>query len=225
MTGYDGCFTPGQLWFILFLFIISVLFLVLNKYLSYEKVEKYTNKLNIWQILGMFIPVALFYYIGNFGSFSIGKCFILFVLGYYVLSNDQVLETIRKNIRLILVLFCISEIILIILFYEIHFYEDVFVNFTAWIGILALISIGEKFFNKSTFCTKYLNAASYPIYILHQSILVAVAYYTITYVHNLVLQIMIIMLGSFFISIVCYEVITKIPVIRNLLGIYKKEKV
>jgi glucans biosynthesis protein C len=224
MTGYDGCFTPGQLWFILFLFIISILFLVLNKFISYEKVEKYSSRLNVWQILAMFIPVALLYYVGNFGSFSIGKCFTLFILGYYVLSNDNVLEIIRRNVKLILVLFAVSEVTLIILFYRMSFYEDIFVNFTAWTGILAFVSVGEKFLDKSTFFTKYFNAASYPVYILHQSILVAAAYYTVININNLILRITIIMLGSFLVTIACYEIINRIPIIRNLFGIYKKKR-
>lgn len=224
MSGYDGCFTPGHLWFILFLFIISVLFLVVNKFFPYEKIEKYSSRLNVWQILAMFIPVALLYYAGNFGTFSIGKCFALFILGYYVLSNDKVLEVIKKNIKLIFTLFAVSEIILIVLFYRIHFYEDVYVNFTAWIGILALIAAGEKFLDKSTFFTKYFNAASYPVYILHQSILVVVAYYTITYVENIFLRTAVIMAGSFLLTIACYEIVRRIPVVRNLFGIYIYKK-
>ena len=223
LSGYDGCFTPGQLWFILFLFIISMLFLALNRFIPYEKVEKYGDRLNIWQILALFIPVALLYYIGNFGSFSIGKCFAMFILGYYVLSNDRVLETIKRNAGPILVLFAALEIALIVLFYRAHFYEDVFVNFTAWIGTLALLSLGQKYLDRNTGFTRYFNAASYPVYILHQSILVAVAYYAVTYVNGLILQITIIMMGSFLMTIACYEIINKIPFIRNLLGIYKKK--
>ena len=36
-SGYDGAFTPGHLWFILFLFIISMIALVLFHFVSYEK--------------------------------------------------------------------------------------------------------------------------------------------------------------------------------------------
>lgn len=36
-SGYDGAFTPGHLWFILFLFFISMITLVLFHFLPYEK--------------------------------------------------------------------------------------------------------------------------------------------------------------------------------------------
>lgn len=37
LSGYDGGFTPGHLWFIFFLFIISLLSLTIIKYVPYEK--------------------------------------------------------------------------------------------------------------------------------------------------------------------------------------------
>jgi glucans biosynthesis protein C len=90
-------------------------------------------------------------------------------------------------------------------------------------GIIALLAVGEKFLDKGTSFTKYCNAASYPVYILHQSLLVVVAYYTITYVDNTILRITIIMSGSFLLTIACYEIIKRIPAIRILFGIYKKK--
>jgi Acyltransferase family. len=223
-SGYDGCFTPAHLWFILFLFIISVLFLAVNKFLPYEKTEKYVSRMNIWQIVALFVPVALLYYAGNFGGFSIGKCFILFMFGYYVLSNDAVMDTVKRNAGLVFILFAVAELILLVLFYTIHFYEDVFVNYTAWVGILAMLAAGERFFNKRTSFTKYFTAASFPIYILHQTILVAVAYYTVTYCSVLVLRVIGILAGSFLVTAACYEILKRIPGIRRLFGIYIKKE-
>ncbi len=53
-------------------------------------------------------------------------------------------------------------------------------------------------------------------YIQHQSILVVAADYTITYVDNTILRITIIMSGSFLLTIACYEIINRIPIIRNV---------
>ena len=38
-SGYDGAFTPGHLWFILFLFVISIITLILFRYAPYEKIS------------------------------------------------------------------------------------------------------------------------------------------------------------------------------------------
>ena len=103
-SGYDGAFTPGQLWFILFLFIISMISLALFKFISYQKVAKKIETISAWGVLLLFIPIWLMYYLGNIGGFSIGKDLALYLMGYYVLSNDTVFKTIERNIKWLLVL-------------------------------------------------------------------------------------------------------------------------
>ena len=56
LSGYDGAFTPGHLWFILYLFIISILSLIIFRYLPYKKVVQVTGKLHIsWCCLVIYI--------------------------------------------------------------------------------------------------------------------------------------------------------------------------
>jgi Zn-dependent protease with chaperone function len=95
-SGYDGAFTPGHLWFILFLFIISMIALVLAHFVSYEKLELRVEKLPVLGVFLLFVPIWLMYYIGNFGGYSIGKNLALYLIGYYVLSNDLVVDKLEK---------------------------------------------------------------------------------------------------------------------------------
>lgn len=88
LSGYDGCFTPGQLWFILFLFFISMIGLIVFRVFSYEKVSVLFQRLPFFALLFMFVPVWGMYYLGNFNGYSVGKYLALFLLGYYLLSND-----------------------------------------------------------------------------------------------------------------------------------------
>ncbi len=48
LTGYDGAFTPGQLWFILFLFIISLIGVLIAKVLPYDKVKNKISDIKIY---------------------------------------------------------------------------------------------------------------------------------------------------------------------------------
>lgn len=66
LSGNDGCFTPGHLWFILFLLIISPLALLIIKYIPYEKVSVRLEKVNITGIILLFILIWLIAYIGAF---------------------------------------------------------------------------------------------------------------------------------------------------------------
>lgn len=218
-SGYDGAFTPGHLWFILFLFIISMISLIVFKFFPYQKVTKKAEKLPVWAILLFFIPIRLMYYLGNFGSFSLGKNLTLFLLGYYLLSNDIIIEKIDKNIKWLTVLWAIVTITSVVLYYKFSYYGDLWINFVGWISILVLLILGKKFLNKKTKFTEYFNSASYPIYILHQSILVALAYYVVQICDILPVQVFCICIGSFVLTVLAYHSIKVIPIIRKMIGL------
>lgn len=218
LSGYDGCFTPGHLWFILFLFVISILSLAVIKLLPYEKIRSKTEKMNIAIIILLFVPVWLFYYIGNFGGFSLGKDFMLYLLGYYVLSNDWIIQKIIKWKRPIVTSFCILQAGLSIAYYQFSYYGDLGVNIVGWLGVLSFLIIGNEYFNKKTKITDYLSKASFPVYIFHQTILVILGYFLLLSVDDMVMQVLIIMAGSFLLTFLCYEIIRRIPYLRKLFG-------
>ena len=218
LSGYDGAFTPGQLWFILFLFLISLVALLIAKLVPYGKVQNLVSQSNVIAILALFSLVWAGYYIGNFGGFSLGKNLVLYLLGYYILSNEKVLEVLEKFWALLFSLFCVSLLTLVFLYYNYAYYGDWLVNFVSWVGSCALIATGIKFFNTSSKTLRYLNQASFPIYILHQSILVAVGYYVLRYLNGLFLQVVTIMGVSFLLTIGLYEIIKRIPFVKTLIG-------
>lgn len=220
-SGYDGAFTPGQLWFILFLFLISMISILLFRYLPYKKAFSKIERLPIAVIFLLFIPIWLMYYLGNFGGFSIGKNLALFLIGYYVLSNDVVMEKIEKNIKWIAGLCIIGTVALVILYYCFSYYGDLWINYIGWNSILGLLVLGKRKLNKQTKFTDYFNKASYPIYILHQSILVAAAYYVVQMSDVLLIQLLGICFGSFILTILLYHLIRMIPVVREMAGITK----
>lgn len=217
-TGYDGGFTPGHLWFILFLFLISLVSLIFIKWRPYERYESFIAKMPIWMLTGLFIFVWIFYYLGNIGGYSLGKNLVLYLLGYYMLGNDEVMGTLKRHIRWIGALWGISELLLVVAYYKYAFYGDLAVNVVCWLGILTLLVLGKEYLNKEWAFTKYFRKASFPVYILHQSILVALGYYVLKGMDDLLLQIVTIIFGSFVITILCYEIVRRIPVLRKLLG-------
>ncbi len=218
-SGYDGAFTPGHLWFILFLFIISMIALVLAHFVSYEKLELRVEKLPVLGVFLLFVPIWLMYYIGNFGGYSIGKNLALYLIGYYVLSNDLVVDKLEKNIKWLTGLCVIGTIALVVLYYRFSYYGDLWINYMGWNTILVLLVFGKKYLNRQTRFTRYFNKASYPIYILHQSILVVIAYYIVQKSDNMVVQVLGIGIGSFVLTVLAYHIIKIIPFVRKLVGI------
>ncbi|MDE6185777.1 MAG: hypothetical protein K2G39_10175, partial [Lachnospiraceae bacterium] len=204
--------------FILFLFLISLLSLVIFHFLPYERLSAEVERMPILVVFFLFIPVWLMYYLGNFGGFSIGKNLALYLIGYYVLSNDGVMEKIEKNITWMILLCMFGTIALAVLYYNFSYYGDLWINFIGWNAIMVLLFFGKKFLNRKTFFTVYFNQASYPIYILHQSILVALAYYVVGMCDDLFAQAFSVCIGSFVLTMLAYYLIKAVPVIRRLIG-------
>lgn len=218
-SGYDGAFTPGHLWFILFLFLISMVALLLFRLVPYEKLAVSVEKMPVFGVLLLFIPIWLMYYLGNFSGFSLGKNLALYLIGYYVLSNDVMIEKLERNIKWLATLCVIGTIMSVALYYSFSYYGDLWVNFIGWISILVLLVVAKRFLNKRTGFTQYFNQASYPIYILHQSILVALAYYVLQASDVLFVQVFCICIGSFLLTVLAYHLIKLIPVVKKMIGI------
>lgn len=219
LSGNDGCFTPGHLWFILFLFVISLLALLIIKYTSYEKVSSKLEKVNIFGIILLFMPIWLMSYIGAFGVYSLGRYFMLYLLGYFMFTNEVVIDKIMKNRRSILIIFCLFQFVLVIAYYNFSYYGDLLVNFVGWIGLLSCLIIGKLYLNKENSITNYFKKASFAIYILHLPILVIIAYSSLMMINNIVLQICMIIFGSFIATILFYEFISRMPILKKMIGV------
>lgn len=207
LSGYDGAFTPGHLWFILFLFVISMISLLPFHYFPYKKSVIVVEKMSAWQVLLLFIPIWLMYYLGNFGGFSIGKNLALYLIGYYVLSNDAVIDRLEKNNKWLSALWAVGTIMLVALYYTNAYYGDLWVNYIGWNSILVWLVLGRRYLNRRMVLTDYLNWASYSIYILHQTILIALAYYIVRVWDNMFVQISGICFGSFLLTMLAYELL------------------
>lgn len=218
LNGYDGMFTFGHLWFLLYLFMIALITLLVIKKIPFSKVNSKINKVNIFEIILLFIPIFLAYHIGNFGGQSIGKYILLYLLGYYLFS-DEFIKKIINGKTIILSLFSISQMILVVFYFKYGYYGDLFVNFVGWLGILSWIIIGNLSLNKENKITKYLKKSSYSLYILHQTILVIIGYYCLLRVDHLFLQVCVIVFGSFIVTILSYEIIRKIPILKRVIGV------
>lgn len=218
LNGYDGMFSFGHLWFILYLLFISLLTLPLFRLVSLKKVEKFVNNANINFIFLLFLPIVLCHYIGNFGGQSIGKYTLLYLIGYFVFT-DKIIDRLLDIKRIVLPMFLISETVLVISYFKFQTYDDIFVNFVGWIGILACIILGKLFLDKANQITNYFRKSSFSIYLLHQTILVIIGYYSLMLMKHIVLEVLVIILGSFVVTVLFYEIIHRIPILKKIIGV------
>lgn len=222
ISGYDGGFTPAHTWFLLYLFIISILMIpIMNWYRKKEKkINK--NKITIPKLLPFFLVILLATPIGDIGGKSIGEFMACFAIGYFVLSLDQVQEKLKKSWIWLVCLF-ITVIILRILLFNLNggkgLIFDIEQRMVTWFGILALMGVGKKFLDYPSKVVKYLAGASFSLYYFHQTFIVILGYYVLKYVHNVVLQISTIIVGSFLLSVIAYEICKRVRVLSFLFGV------
>jgi glucans biosynthesis protein C len=226
-NGMSGDFSVDHLWFILFLFIISVVALGVIL-LGQRQVRLHLNfgKAGLPVLVLLFIPVWLLNFIGIFVTgYSLLSYFAMFLIGYYLFATDAVQARVEKYWAVLLAAWIVLTLGVMVTYgmvlghYEVFWgYSALFV-LTGWTGVLALMGAGRHLVNSTSTFTAYMGAASYPVYIIHQAILVAIAYYGVMLRVPPALQFLAIVIFSFLLTFACYEILRRIPGVRELFGI------
>ena len=199
LSGFKGGFTPAHLWFLLFLFIISLIALP-----AIQFKKKYINKLhivniNIFTLVLLFIPVWIMTYVLLIADKSIGKFFTLFMFGYYLLSREDVQNKLEKYSCILLSVCTMVDLIFVYILetYGLRDYIYQFlISFVGWVGILAILGIGKHSLDFSNNITNYLGKVSFPIYIFHLPWIIGIGYIVLKKLSYIPLQYTVILICS-----------------------------
>lgn len=224
-----------HLWFIICLFIVSLLgliFIILASKRNFEiKKEKISVKVII--LLGVFY-LLLGRFIGFGATVTLSGAFVLFLIGYFFFRDGNVkVKLVEKRwiFTSVFVILTIGNIILNSNGYQTTiglFNEKVTWLFpyygmsTQWFGILALLSQGGKYLEFNNGITRYLSKASFQFYIFHYPGIVIAAYIFAPLIENQSIQFLIINVVGFVFCIGIYEIIRRIPGVRIFFGMSKK---
>lgn len=227
LTGYRGGFTPAHLWFLLYLFIISLAALLIiclqKKCLPKCRVDG----VSYFFIILLFIPEWLCQYILNISGKSLGQFLILFLFGYYILSEESILQKLKQYQFVSLALSILSGSLYTYL-YCFENLRNVSITglyiFFGWMGIITLLGIGQSKLNFHNRLSDYLTRASFSVYILHMPILVVIGFFILKLPVGVAVQFSLIVLTSFIVTFLIYEIAKKVPVLRFFLGIASREQ-
>ena len=247
---YTGVFTPEtgnfaligmHMWYMLFLFIYSIILLSLFQYLRREENTDKLLKLGAFfkkpgalyllvipifivdEILNViFIPLGL----PPQGGYQIFTYIIIFIYGFLLVSNDEFKQALERHG---LPSFIIAMVLLI--FLAIEFLTGNYSPLTrllavicGWSWIITVIYLGRKFLNFNHKSLKFLNDIVLPFYILHQTIIIIVAFYVIGLDLTTTVKFLIICSVSFAIIMGLILVIRQVNVLRFLFGMRLKKK-
>lgn len=222
LTGQDGGFTVGHLWFMLYLFVISMIALPIMYYYGKSKKKIRTEKLTIPLLLPFFLIILFATLILDISGKSVGEFLSCFLLGYFVLSQEDVQTRLEQNRIMLAILFVVALVFRLVLFqFDMGFglVWDIEQRMVTWFGILAILGLGKRYLDHANQLTSYFSKAAFPLYYFHQSILVIIGFFSLKYIHNVVVQFLVICFGSFVLSIACYEIFKRNKVTCYLFGI------
>jgi peptidoglycan/LPS O-acetylase OafA/YrhL len=202
-----GSFSWHHLWFILYLFIYSLLALPLLKFLKSTASQKFKNKVvsmlgtpaGILLIPSVFILVTQIllrpYFpeethdlLKDWAYFTF--YFIFFAMGIICYSIPQLWSAIGANRKYLLITLLLSLIPFYVCYF--HFREllvlpwtidtiettfDVTAIFVSWFTVITIIAYGQHYLNKPHPWLSKMNEFLYPFYILHQTVIIAIGYY------------------------------------------------
>jgi peptidoglycan/LPS O-acetylase OafA/YrhL len=154
---------------------------------------------------------------------SLGEYLAFFLIGYYVLSNDNILEKFNKYRFTVYFLFFICMVLIFISFNKIIYFNDIIYDtiaeLYAYMGIITFLLVAERYMNKSNKLFTYLSKSSFCVYLFHQMWIVVTAYYIFKIIGNSILQIVIILTISIVFTYGTYEIVKRIKPLMFIFGI------
>lgn len=224
IDGFKGTFTPAHLWFIVYLFCFSLLTLPFH-YLKTRIGKDFTGKLanyliqNPKAIFLCAIPLTLARMVGVV-YYNPVYCFLFFVLGYIFFLDKHFEESIEENntialslALMITVFYLYSRINEFTLASEVFSWKSILIEILSSLGticwIIVILNFAKKYLNRSNWLIKYLNEASYPIYLIHTTFVLPLGFYVVQWQIGIMMKFLFITFASTIGIFLVYEIVIK----------------
>jgi glucan biosynthesis protein C len=231
LTGYSGLFTPGHLWFILFLVVFALAALPLLLYLRSDGGDKRISRLAaviekpgglLWFLLPLVVAGAL----PDIGGKNPFVYITLFVYGFILVADDRFQATLDRYRWAALALSLVTLAGIIIL--EViklptpkYSWGDI-LSFllrtgNTWFWLVAILGFGGRYLNRTNAFLRYAAEGSYPFYILHQTVIVIIGYFVVQGTESIALKYLFIVIASLAATTLLYDLAVKRTNLTRLL--------
>ena len=230
LDGMNGAFSPAHLWFILFLFVFSLVGLPLFLWLRTEKgngaikalakISQARLNLILWGI-----PLTLAAATNILGSFNPLYYFLLFFYGYIFASDTRFQESIDKLtwVALAYGLFegAVNAIVPLSQYAEWTpqwMALGLMYQMGRWMLTLAVLGLGHRFLNRTSNILQYASEAAMPFYLLHMTFSVVTGYFVIQLEMPVLVKYPLIVLVATGLTLLASELVQRWNVTRFLFG-------
>jgi hypothetical protein len=240
----------GHLWFLRYLFLISLVTLPLLLYLKTEPGQRWIERLAGWSdrrggIFLFVIPLALVLICLRF-LFRGGRTWadflwyaIFFLIGYIMAADNRFTNSIKRHGWVCLILWIVgfSSVGLIagVLGYDlypgmepfslVYVLVQILWSITSLSAVVFMLSLGAKYLNYRNKVLAYGNEAVLPFYLLHQTVILCVGWFVIRWAMGIVPKYLIIAAVSFVLIMALYELLVRrFNIVRFFFGMRPKKR-
>jgi glucan biosynthesis protein C len=248
ITQWPGSLLPfpfsGHLWFLKFLFLISLVTLPLLLYLRSEGGRRWIDRLAGWSnrrggIFLFAIPLALSF-IGlrwRFGLQSWSDFLwytIYFVIGFIIAADARFTSAVKRHGWVCLALWLAGffggiATLVLVLGYDpypgnegfslLYVLFQILWSISSWSAVVFMLSIGAKYLTSNHKMLAYGNEAVLPFYLFHQTVILVVGFFVIRWNMGILPKLLIVMAVSFPLMLVLYELLVRrFAAVRFLFG-------
>jgi peptidoglycan/LPS O-acetylase OafA/YrhL len=216
----------GALWFIQLLFLFSCVLLLLRRI---DRRDWLWQRCQNASPAGVFALCLLIWGAAQLLNaplitvYRFGIYLTAFLVGYYVLSHEEVQRGLAGAHLPLLVVSILTGAAYLYVFYGSNYtdascLQSALTNLYLWSVVLTVLGGAQRCGGNENAFTRYMNRASFGIYVLHYPVLLGVAYLLCTYckLPTLGNYLLTLLLGGGG-TIVLYELVIRIPVLRYLL--------
>jgi len=214
----------AHLWFILFLFAISLIALPLILLLDTGRGRRALAALAgalqrgaAILLLALPLPFVLFL-LPEIEGQPFFMYLLVFVYGFVLMADARYGESLQKSRRAALILAITCTAILMAVWVSGREFADfslpsilVFFlrSFSTWFWIVAILGYGQKYLNMENRVLRYAREGSYPFYILHETVVVIIGYYVIQWSAGVLPKFLVIAGCSLVLTAVLYDVVVR----------------
>lgn len=223
----------GPLWYAHVLFVASLFIILIRKIDKNKKLDSLLSKINLPILFTLFLLVWGSSFVLNTPVITVyrwGIYLLMFLFGYYIFSNDEIIEKLKKVSLPLGIITLITGILLTVINYGTNFGSDefltnLFTNIYIWLVILSAFGLSSRYLNFENKFTAYMTKNNFSFYVLHYTIQLVIAFVLVEYIkfNNFLFNYIFLLLGTLILLPIITEILKRVPIANRLiLGIVKK---
>ena len=236
------------LWYVFWLFVFSLITVHLFKWLTKETNRNKISRLGAVSdrrggVFLLSIPMIIvnilavppfFIFPSGYGGWKLPTYLALFITAYVLASDSQFLHSIDRNRVPALLLGTAASAVIIALFVTLspevltvpfwYVIVSTVVAFNGWCWVIAILGFGRRHLSFNHRFLETSNELVLPFYIVHQTIIVSIAFYVVSWNLIVIEKYVIIVLSSFAVICALLFPISQINVLRFLFGIRLRKR-